>query len=316
MSYDFYAEKYGHPDVRNWQQYAILKCTKQDDVENYKKSMRYYKERQIEPNWRYIKWFISSDSFQLSNSIFFKICFKLAKPYISKDDEEFWPKDNPVCKDKVFKVPLVRASSWKGALRHALMRVILEKSDEEKVDARLAMLRLFGNEKDSIEEFLDREFSEELRRRYEEKVIEKYGSKEMNLRGKLIFYPTFFSQINLDVIAPHDRKTKTPARGPIYFEVVPEETKGIFSFLYFPFDLIESLYSGNDNEKKRAIEEIKGDWELIREAILAMFTKYGFGAKTTSGYGIAEIEKIEVNGKDCGKDWNKVLEVVKHEYEK
>lgn len=38
-----------------------------------------------------------------------------------------------------------------------------------------------------------------------------------------------------------------------------------------------------------------------------MLTKYGFGAKTTSEYGVAEIKRIEVNGKDCGTDWSKII---------
>ena len=43
--------------------------------------------------------------------------FRLVSPYLSKDDDAFYIIDNPVRKDKVFKVPLVSPSSWKGALR-------------------------------------------------------------------------------------------------------------------------------------------------------------------------------------------------------
>jgi CRISPR-associated protein Cmr2 len=63
--------------------------------------------------------------------------------------------------------------------------------------------------------------------------------KNPNLRGRLVFYPTFFDEVNLDVITPHDRKTKTPSRGPIYFETVPLKKRGKIVFLiYYIFPLI------------------------------------------------------------------------------
>jgi len=74
--------------------------------------------------------------------------------------------------------------------------------------------------------------------------------------------------------------------------------------LYFPFDLL-------GRAEEDAKEEVKQDLEVLKEAIPAMLTKYGFGAKTTAGYGIANVEKIEVNGQDCGIDWDKALEVIK-----
>jgi len=215
------------------------------------------------------------------HSILIKVIFSLKKPYISRDDDDFYIVDNPVCKDKVFKVPLVRPSSWKGALRYAAMEIILRKPSEGKINARLALVRLFGNEKDKTEKFLDDQLGDESKSKYKQKVKEIYG-EEPNLRGRLVFYPTFFDKIGLDVIAPHDRKTKTPARGPIYFETVPEGAEGrggTFSVLYFPFDLI-------GESEERVKKELKEDLEILKEAIPAMFTKYGFGAKTTAGYGV------------------------------
>ncbi|OQX19631.1 MAG: hypothetical protein BWK75_05465 [Candidatus Altiarchaeales archaeon A3] len=217
MSYDFYAEHYGKislEDVKKWNQYTLLKCTNTNREENYKDSIqKYYTSKQIEPNWEYTKWFIPSEV-SLSESVFIKINFELRKPYISKDDEEFWPKDNTICKDKVFKIPYIRPSSWKGALRH-VVRDRLEVS-------KSIVKRLFGNEKES----------EELK------------------RGRLIFYPTFFDQIDLDVIAPHDRKTKAGKKGisPIYYEISPKGSKGTFALLYFPFDLI-----GDEKEIKEQV---------------------------------------------------------------
>lgn len=223
-----------------------------------------------------------------AESKFIKIKFTLKKPYISQDDEEFYIIDNPICKEKIFQTPLVRPSSWKGALRYSAMKNVLGKKDDlEKVNNRIIMLRLFGNEKETMKEFLDDQF-EELKNEYKKKLKEIYNDENPNLRGRLVFYPTFFDQIGLDVITPHDRETKTPAKGPIYFETVPPETTGTFHLLYFPFDLI-------DKEEKINAEQ-KEDLNFLIDSIIDMFTKYGFGAKTTSGYGIVKNEiKFKIN---------------------
>ena len=245
-------------------------------------------------------------------SVHISVVFTLKKPYISRDDEEFHIIDNPICNDKVFKVPLVRASSWKGALRWVSMKIKLidsdSKSKEYYVQERIKLLRLFGNEKDS--KFLDDLFKQKLGEGEGEDAIKKfneeakrYVSEDGNRGGRLVFYPAFLNLIGLDIIAPHDRRTRT-VKVPIQFEVAPESAKGTFSLLYFPFDL---LGRAEEDAKK----EVKQDLEVLKEAILAMLVKYGFGAKTTAGYGIANVEKIEVNGQDCGIDWDKALEVIK-----
>lgn len=231
------------------------------------------------------------------NSSFLKIVFKLKKPYISQDDEEFYIIDNPVCKDKVFKVPLVRASSWKGALRWVAYKQYVDKLETGKIGSEKwkeesgKLVRLFGDEKDEVDSWLNQVIADRLKNKKED--VEKgfgeylrnrgYVGESGNRRGLLVFYPSFFDQIGLDVIAPHDRKTKTPARGPIYFETVPERTKGTFYLLYFPFDLL-------GKEGTEVEEEIKQDLAILKDAIPVMLTKYGFGAKTTAGYGVVENE--------------------------
>ncbi len=306
MSYDFYAKHHEKPHIRNWNQYTILKCTKIGDDKNYKKSIqRFYKRNQIKPQWIYTQWFIPEVP-TFDKSIVIKIDFKLKKHYISKDDEEFWPKDNPICRDKIFKIPLVRASTWKGTLSWVAYKQFLDKFDKSSwKNDRLRLSKLFGNEKENITYWLDQTIAEKLNKNIREvrKEFEKrlYGE---NRKGRLSFYPTFFDEIGLDVIAPHDRKTRTVTK-PILFETVPAMTKGEFYLLYFPFDVI--------NDKKRMKEETLEDFKILTESIPAMFEKYGFGAKTSSGYGVAEIEKIEINSIDCNSDWDKFLEVVENE---
>ena len=46
--------------------------------------------------------------------------FALYKPYISRDEQDFYIIDNPIRKDKVFGLPYIAPSSWKGSLRAAI----------------------------------------------------------------------------------------------------------------------------------------------------------------------------------------------------
>jgi CRISPR-associated protein Cmr2 len=132
-------------------------------------------------------------------SAFLQFTFELTKPYISRDDELFHISDNPIRKDKVFKVPMVAATGWKGNLRWTARQL------EPELDQQ-TMNRLFGPEKED---------------------------EDTHLAGRLHFYPTFFDRMSLEVINPHDRATRA-GKYPIYFESVPTGTEGIFSLLYVP----------------------------------------------------------------------------------
>jgi CRISPR-associated protein Cmr2 len=181
-----------------------------------------------------------------------------------------------------------------------------KKSEDEFVEERLRLYRLFGNEKDGTADFLNRAWAlhrvgpppddehkkEEWERRFQETVKQVAGEFEDRLReegyrvgdiegfqGRLHFYPTFFDQIGLEVINPHDRKTGA-GKQPIYFECVPAETKGTFTLLYVP------IGAGPTDE-----ETCKKDLKAVACGIKAMLTVYGFGAKTSSGYGVADVNK-------------------------
>ena len=94
----------------------------------------------------------------------------------------------------------------------------------------------------------------------------------------------------MDVITPLDRIKKTPVRGPILFEVAPEDSGGEFKLLYLPFDLTEKLLSEKEEDRQKALDEIKKDLDVLKEAIPKMMLEYGFSAKKTSGYGVVEDE--------------------------
>jgi CRISPR-associated protein Cmr2 len=177
----------------------------------------------------------------------FSLCFTftLAQPYISKDDNAFNIVDNPIVRDKVFQLPLVRPSSWKGNLAATLRQLGPREGDAP-------WQRLFG------------------------KVNE---AEDEGQAGRLVFFPTFFTQTGLEIINPHDRRTKV-GRNPILFESVPSGAKGTFTLLYVPFDRV-------GKEQQGTAAQVAQDLALLAEGLRAMFTVYGFSAKRTSGFGLA-----------------------------
>lgn len=249
-------------------------------------------------------------------SWFLQFEFTLAKPWLSKDDDPFYVADsvNPVRKDKVFKVPVMAASSWKGLVRWAAMHLhLVKKRDdltvEEFAGRRLAHTLLFGDEKGEeageakdFAKFLDTlkpEAKDFYRQKARERLKLSTDADMPHYRGRLNFYPTFFDAIDLEVINPHSRKTRAGTL-PIYLECVPRGAKGTFSMLYVPFDLI-------GEEPARIHPKATADLLLVAESISAMMRTYGFSAKRTSGFGAAE-DRIE-NGRFCTRanDWPAAL---------
>ncbi|MCB0025913.1 MAG: hypothetical protein KIT77_25945 [Caldilinea sp.] len=92
--------------------------------------------------------------------------------------------------------------------------------------------------------------------------------------GALHFFSTFFDRMGVMVINPHDRATGIGAKGPILFEVVPPGSEASFNLLYVP-------------KHGSTIEHVCAALTRVSAAIEAMFTLYGFGAKTSSGSGTA-----------------------------
>lgn len=178
------------------------------------------------------------------DSAMWHIEFTLDKDYISQDDTTLYPIDNPVRKEHVLKLPMVASTGWKGALRSAFRLFHGVDDNHEMVN------RLFGS------------------------ASEEDESKGQ--AGRLYFFPTYFDQLGLIVINPHDRETGT-GKNPIYFETVPPNTKGKFLLLYVP-------------RRGDSGDEIKEDIRMTTQAIQAMFCIYGFGAKTSNGFGLAKDE--------------------------
>ena len=105
------------------------------------------------------------------------------------------------------------------------------------------------------------------------RIFGKTLDNDTGRSGRLYLYPTFFAESDLEIINPHDREKRVGTK-PILLECVPIEAKGTFTLLYVPFDLIG--------------EQVAADLQLIAAGIRAMMTTYGFGAKTSSGFGLAK----------------------------
>lgn len=242
------------------------------------------------------------------HSAFWQLEFTLTRPYFSRDNDSLHVSDNPLFKDRVFKVPMVASTSWKGSLRAAATRRLVQSwAREGKVETlahqRLRLTLLFGDEKGEepghltdVARYLA-ERSVEADRLYRQLLIEHFAWGESALphhAGRLYFYPTYFEWLGLEVINPHERRTRAGSQ-PIDFETVPAGATGVFSLLYVPFDRI-----GRDEAETRA--EVAADLVLVAEALQAMLTAYGFGAKTSSGFGtvrpaLARTGHLHVHGR-------------------
>ncbi len=216
----------------------------------------------------------------------------LAKPFMSKDDVPFYIIENPVRKDRVFGVPFISAMAWKGNLRWTMMKVFLEKQEAINNPDKFARIRfrhtlLFGTEKgwgeiEGWTEYLG-DLCPDAKEKYEGMLKEKFNRKnvkDVRTQGMLYFYPTFWDKIDMLVINPHDRITKT-GKNPIYFEVVPADAKGVFRLVYVPFYWFG--LPGNEL-KKKVIKDLKDVITGVREMMLT----YGFSAKKSSGFGVIE----------------------------
>ncbi|WP_322494591.1 hypothetical protein [Chloroflexus sp.] len=137
-------------------------------------------------------------------SFLLRVPFRLRKPYLSKDDATFHLLDNPVRKEKIFQVPMVAATGWKGALRAALWQLSYREDHE-------VTIRLLGNPRES----------------------------DAGQAGRLHFFATFFDKIGLEVINPHSRQSGVGERGPILIECVPQGTTGTLLLLYVPFGSLD-----------------------------------------------------------------------------
>jgi len=107
------------------------------------------------------------------------------------------------------------------------------------------------------------------------------GETEDFAAGRLQFYPSFFTEQGVEIINPHDRERKV-GKNPILMESVPAGAESVFSLLYFP------LVQWKHQDAEVFLAAIAEDWEVLAQGLPALFCTYGFGAKTSSGHGLAQ----------------------------
>jgi CRISPR-associated protein Cmr2 len=230
-----------------------------------------------------------------TGSFWLKLDFQLATPYFSKDDTPFYIIDNPLKKEKVFQIPLIPASSWKGNLRWTAMftRLVLEKDNLTNVmftQERLWQTLLFGTEQGFDETktsgfaaYLD-SLKPEAKELYNKALRELLDTEQaLGQSGQLHFFTTYLNKIDMMVINPHDAKTRV-GKIPVYYEVAPVGAKGVFHLLYIPRLL---------SPKSRLLSDSYNTLASLIPCVSSMFLTYGFSAKKTMGMGQANSHTIK-----------------------
>jgi CRISPR-associated protein Cmr2 len=219
-----------------------------------------------------------------------RIGFTLGRPYISRD-EPFPPRpENAILRDAVFHVPMASGSGWKGALRAAAVERFVEHLEPKAADRardRVRLYRLFGSEVKHLRQYLDKACGPEATGIFgrllgrEERDDDEDGPR---LEGRVHPLPTFFAgggrHATEDVLNRRDPRSRAGSRA-VRMEVVPAGTPGTLCLLWIPFDLY-----GKPQEEIQT--ETARDWKVLRPAIEHMLLRTGFGAKTSSGYGVAK----------------------------
>lgn len=183
-------------------------------------------------------------------SWFISFRFTLEQSYISRDEAGLSVTDNPIRTNRVFGLPEVASTSWKGSLRSSLWKL----GHREDDPAICRLLGTLGNE----------------------------DTGDGGRAGRLRFFSTFFDKSGLEVINLQDRK-KRSGTIPVTLECVPAGAQGVFALLYVPFDVVGTEWS----ECRLQVAE---DLALAAQGVHAMLSLYGFGAKVTSGHGLAQAD--------------------------
>ena len=255
------------------------------------------------------------------------IKFKLEAPYFSKDDDEFYIIQNPIIKECNFKVPMVRGSSWKGALANAFKDLIKEKNTKERIDS---FLRVFGAGSESIKAIESYIFdnSKDLKKVKEELL--KFILFELGLEVDRNLIDEIDAITNKEKIIEVIRnKLSTKLENnqkdlPIEFQT--HKGRAIFYPTYFDrlsleiinphdrrkragtnpihyevvpketegiFQLIYIPFDGVLKKDEDIENEAKQDLEFLQECIKRAFNN-GIGAKTKLGWGRANIKDEDI----------------------
>lgn len=239
------------------------------------------------------------DSFP-EGSWFISVNFELLQPYLSGDDQEMYIIDNPVRKEWVFKVPYIAPSQWKGMLRSVMTQLLVEEESEplEFADRRFRLSLLFGDEKGELDDdssslanFLNQAGRSEATNAYREKIRTFFQTKKEeeilpSHMGYLHFYPSYFDKKSLEIINPHSRSTGAGSN-PIWLETIPAGQRADFYLLYVP--------GYSQQGKADIVRTSLQDLQMISCGLKNLFTDFGIGGKTSSGFGkVGLVDQIKL----------------------
>jgi len=252
--------------------------------------------------------------------------FRLLEQYFSRDDDEFYIIQNPILKETAFKVPMVRGSSWKGALAGAFKKILNDK-DNNKSEIIESYLRIFGAGSDSIkviESYL-REKPNSLED-FRNKVLE-FILFELGMKVTKDYIDEIKAENNEDKLIQklQEKISQKIKKNDLPIEFQTHKGKAIFYPTYFnklsleiinPHDrrkragtvpihyevvpsgteeILQVVYIPFDGVLKRDDElgkEAEKDLKLLCKAI-EILSNEGIGAKTKLGWGRFEmLEKI------------------------
>lgn len=123
--------------------------------------------------------------------------FELESPYFSSDVDELYMIQNPILKEQISKVPMIRGSSWKGLLSSTALDRLRKRvecqdcSIDKLISCYLSLVRVFGA---GSEDF--RKVEEEIKKIDKEAKKDKYAAK---LTEELFKYCVFDLGININI---------------------------------------------------------------------------------------------------------------------
>lgn len=197
--------------------------------------------------------------------------FKLLSPLLTRDDDPFYLFDNPVRKDRSFRVPFLSAASIKGLAADAFQRgfpgtvpwVELGAKDQDRTIRyrrdQASARRLFGIASDEPDTFASE-------------------------AGRVHFSPVWFSHVQFLVMNPTREDGSGIGTQPIQFEAIaPVDDKG--RVLHAQVDF---FYFNPAGTPESNLAYARTDLACLVGAMASWWPALGLGAKRLAGYGAIE----------------------------
>lgn len=225
-------------------------------INGYPDLVKKHSKTSLPEAWEYL--FLPNSEILTSlpvGSFMLKLDLKLTSPFYSRDDQAFYPTENPLKKEKIFGVPYLSAAAIKGLLRWSWQMCW---GDEQIKEEEI----IFGHIKENS----------------------KDDNNSDSRQGCLYTYPLFWNgNIGLEVINPHNRTTMTGTT-PIKYEVVKKDGTTTFVLLFI------NKISLTEKQVKTPIDSAVKYLKLLEPVISVLIEHSGLSAKRSSGWGSVTIQ--------------------------